>query len=138
MIDAVPRSFFHLSFPFSASFSFSGSLSKSLASCLILFIGYFMVTHVMNLVLCLDSTNIAPMASALYLKLLRNLNPQVRNPQRPKPSTLNPLILTPRYPGSWVVPFCPFCFRVPLLKLSIRTKGTLIVKGRLRDLNTVP
>ena len=32
------------------------------------------------------------------------------------------------------MPFCPFCFRVPLLKLSIRKKGTLIVKGLLRNL----
>ena len=33
--------------------------------------------------------------------------------------------------GSWVVPFCPFCLRVPLLKLSIGKKGTHIVKGLL-------
>ena len=32
------------------------------------------------------------------------------------------------------MPFCPFCFRVPLLKLSIRKKGTLIIKGLLRNL----
>ena len=31
--------------------------------------------------------------------------------------------------------FCPFCFRVPLLKLSIRKKGTLIIKGLLRNLD---
>ena len=30
------------------------------------------------------------------------------------------------------MPFCPFCFRVPLLQLSIRKKGTLI--GLLRNL----
>ena len=36
--------------------------------------------------------------------------------------------------GSWVIPFCPFCFRVPLLKLNIRKKGTLIIKGLLRNL----
>ena len=33
------------------------------------------------------------------------------------------------------MPFCPFCFRVPLLKLNIRKKGTLIVKGLLRNLD---
>ena len=36
--------------------------------------------------------------------------------------------------GSWVVPFCPFYFRVPFIKLNIRKKGTLIVKGLLRNL----
>ena len=35
------------------------------------------------------------------------------------------------------MPFCPFCFRVPLIKLSIRKKGTLIVKGLLRNLDKV-
>ena len=28
------------------------------------------------------------------------------------------------------MPLCPCCFRVPLLKLRIRKKGTLIIKGR--------
>ena len=35
------------------------------------------------------------------------------------------------------MPFCPFCFRVPLPKLSIRKKGTLIVKGLLRNLDNL-
>ena len=35
------------------------------------------------------------------------------------------------------MPFCPFCFRVPLLKLNIRKKGTLIVKGLLRNLESL-
>ena len=35
------------------------------------------------------------------------------------------------------MPFCPFCFRVPLLKLSIRKKGTLIIKGLLRNLGVI-
>ena len=29
-------------------------------------------------------------------------------------------------PGALAVPFDPFCFGVPLLKLNIRKKGTLI------------
>ena len=34
-----------------------------------------------------------------------------------------------------VVPFCPFWFGVSLLRLSIRKKGTLIIKGLLRNLD---
>ena len=37
--------------------------------------------------------------------------------------------------GFWVVPFCPLLFRVPLLKPNNRKKGTLIVKGLLRNLD---
>ena len=33
------------------------------------------------------------------------------------------------------VPFCPFYFRVPLLKPTSRKKGTLIMKGLLRNLD---
>ena len=36
--------------------------------------------------------------------------------------------------GSRVVPFCPFCFRVPLLKLNISNTGTLTMKALLRNL----
>ena len=36
-----------------------------------------------------------------------------------------------------VVSFCPFSFRVPVLKPNGRKKGTLIIKGLLGDLDTV-
>ena len=35
--------------------------------------------------------------------------------------------------GPGVVPFCPFYFRAPLLKPNSREKGTLIIKGLLRN-----
>ena len=37
------------------------------------------------------------------------------------------------YLGSWVVPFCPFCFKVPLLKLNIRKKGYPYYEGAARE-----
>ena len=37
-----------------------------------------------------------------------------------------------------MVAFCPFWFRVPLLKLNIRKKGALIIKGLLRNLGFRP
>ena len=46
--------------------------------------------------------------------------------------------LVPQYPttflGSPVVPFCPFCLGVSLLKPNMRKKGTLIIKGLLGNL----
>ena len=33
--------------------------------------------------------------------------------------------------GTPVVPFCPFCFSVSLLKLNSRKKGTLVFNGLL-------
>ena len=33
-----------------------------------------------------------------------------------------------------MVPFCPVCFRVPLLKPTSRKKGTLVTTGLLRNL----
>ena len=36
--------------------------------------------------------------------------------------------------GSWVVPFCPFWLRVPLVKPNSRKKGTVIIKRLLRSL----
>ena len=36
-----------------------------------------------------------------------------------------------------MVPFCPFYFRVPLIKPNSKKKGTLIVMGLLRNLATV-
>ena len=36
-----------------------------------------------------------------------------------------------------MVPFCPFYFRVPLLKPNSKKKGTLIVMGLLRKLEWV-
>ena len=42
--------------------------------------------------------------------------------------------LSVSYLGSPVVPFCPFCLGVSLLKPNIRKKGTLIIKGLLGNL----
>ena len=39
--------------------------------------------------------------------------------------------------GSGVVPFCPFYFGVHLLKPNTRKKGTLIIKGLLRNLGSL-
>ena len=36
-----------------------------------------------------------------------------------------------------MVPFCPFHFRVPLLKPNNKAKGTLIIMGLLRNLVAV-
>ena len=41
------------------------------------------------------------------------------------------LLISSRFLGST---FGPFCFKVPLLKLNIRIKGTLIMKGLLGNL----
>ena len=35
-----------------------------------------------------------------------------------------------------MVPFCPFYFRVPLLKTNNKEKGTLIIMGLLRNLGS--
>ena len=42
--------------------------------------------------------------------------------------------ITTRFLGSTLL---PFLFRVPLLKLNIRKKGTLIIKGLLRNLDNL-
>ena len=61
------------------------------------------------------------------------------NPKGPCTQIVN--TLAPNVPmcglllGSWVVPFCAFCFKVPLLKLNILKKGTLIMKGLLGNLD---
>ena len=41
-----------------------------------------------------------------------------------------------KYLGTPVVPFCPFCFGVSLLKLNSGKKGTLIINGLLGNLGT--
>ena len=44
----------------------------------------------------------------------------------------------PTFLASAVVPFCPFyCGGVSLLKPNIRKKGTLIIRGLLRNLDTL-
>ena len=39
------------------------------------------------------------------------------------------LVRIPVTVGTKVVPFVPFCFKVSILKLTVRKKGTLMIEG---------